>query len=119
MKLLLIIAALVLTGCNATVPKSPQEIVFEAKAAHAVALRTAVAYRELPPCNPAPQPCHDPAVVDQLRRADKVADAALDAAENVVRAPGFSENVIGTAVKAAQEALNAFTAIVATLNVKR
>lgn len=117
MKLLLIVALLALAGC--AVPQSPQQAVFDAKAAHAAALRTAVAYRELPRCNPAPQPCHDPAIVVQLQKADKVADAALDAAENVVRAPGgFGDSVIASSVRTAQEALRAFSTIVATLQVK-
>lgn len=116
MRYLLVIATLFLASC--AVPKSPAEVVFQAKVAHAVALRTAVAYRELPKCNPAPQPCHEPAVVTQLQKSDKVADAALDAAENAVRTPGFGENVVNSAVKAAQEALNAFISIVNTLRVK-
>lgn len=113
-QLVLIIGLLVLVSACA-VPQSPAETVFQAKTAHAVALRSAVAYRELPRCNPAPQPCHDPAVVAQIQRADKVADAALDAAENAVRSPGFGQSVITTAVRTAQEALQAFVTIVATV----
>lgn len=116
MRMLIVIAALFLAAC--TTPQSPAQAVFQAKTAHAVALRTAVAYRELPKCNPAPQPCHDPAVVAQLQKADKTADAALDAAENVVRTPGFGENVITSTIAAAQAALAAFTSITATLGGK-
>lgn len=115
MRLLLIVVTL-LAGC--ATPQSSQQAVFDAKAAHAVALRTAVAYRELPRCNPAPQPCHEPAVVGALQKADRTADAALDAAENVVRSPGFGSNVVATSVRTAQEALGAFVAIVSTLQVR-
>lgn len=116
MRILLIVTLLALAAC--TTPQSPQQAVFEAKTGHAAALRTAVAYRELPRCNPAPQPCHDPAVVTALQKADRTADAALDAAEHVVRSPGFGESVIAASVKTAQEALRALTSIVATLQVK-
>lgn len=116
MRYLIVIVAL-LTGC--AVPQSPQQTVFEAKTGHAAALRTAIAYRELPRCNPAPQPCHEPSVVAQLQKADRVADAALDAAENVVRAPGgFGDNVVASAVRTAQEALGALVAIVSTLRTR-
>lgn len=114
-QLVLIIGLLILVSACA-VPQSPAESVFQAKTAHAVALRSAVAYRELPACKvPAVQPCRDAAVLAQIQRADKVADAALDAAENAVRSPGFGQNVIQTAVKSAQEALTAFVTIVATV----
>lgn len=109
MKLMLIAAVLALAAC--ATPQSPAESVFQAKTAHAVALRSAVAYRELPRCNPAPQPCHDPAVVQQLQKADRTADAALDAAEAAVRTPGFGESVIASAVASAKAALAAFTSI--------
>lgn len=116
-KLSVFAIAAALTAC--AVPQSPQQAVFEAKAGHAAALRTAVAYRELPRCNPAPMPCHEPATLAQLQKADKVADAALDAAENVVRAPGsFGDNVVSSAVRTAQEALGALVAIVSQLRTR-
>lgn len=105
-----------LTACAA--PQSPAESVFQGKLAHAAALRTAVAYRELPPCSRNVQPCHEPAVVAQLQKADKVADAALDAAENAVRTPGFGSEVINSTVASARAALDAFVTITATLRTK-
>jgi len=113
MKLLAIALLALLAGC--ATPQSPSESVFQAKTAHAVALRSAVAYRELPPCAKAPQPCRDPAIVAQLQKADKVADAALDSAENAVRTPGFGQAVISSAITAAQAALAAFVSITDTL----
>lgn len=113
----LLAALLVLVAACAT-PQSPAETVFQAKTAHAVALRTAVAYRELPPCSKAAMPCHDPAIVAQLQRADKVADAALDAAENAVRTPGFGTEIVASTVASAKAALAAFTSITSTLRTK-
>lgn len=113
MKSLIVIALLALAGC--ATPQSPQEQVFAAKSAHAVALRAAVTYRELPPCSRAAQPCHEPAVVQALQKADRVADAALDSAEHVVRTPGFGQSVITSTVTAAQAALAAFVSITDTL----
>ncbi len=107
---------LFLAGC--ATPESPQQSVFQAKSGYAVALTAAVAYKRLPDCTRAPQPCSDKAVVAQLQRADTVASTALDSAENAVRTPGFGQSVVSSAVTAAQAALQAFTSITATLGVK-
>ena len=103
-----------LTGCAST--QNPGEVVFAARGAQNVALRAAVGYKELKPC-PAPQPCADPAVVDQLRKADTVADNALGAAESAVRAK-FGQGIVQSAVSAATAALGAFQAIVSSLGGK-
>ncbi len=107
-------ALLLLAGCAAA-PQSPQQAVFEAKSSYAVALTAAVAYKRLPDCARAAQPCSDKAVVAQLQKADTVASVALDSAENAVRSPGFGQSVVSSAVAAAQAALQAFTSITATL----
>ena len=105
--------ALALAGC--ATGGSPQEVVFQARGAQNVALRAAVEYKRLAPCaTPAKQPCSDKAVVAQLQKADEVADRALAAAESAVRTPGFGDNVIQSAVTAAQAALGAFQSIVST-----
>lgn len=114
MKYLLIV--LLLAGC--ATPESPQQSVFQAKSAYAVALTAAVAYKRLPDCARAAQPCSDKAVVAQLQKADTVASTALDSAEHAVRTPGFGQNVVSSAVAAAQAALQAFTSITATLGVR-
>jgi acetoin utilization deacetylase AcuC-like enzyme len=116
-QLVLIIGLMILVSACA-VPQSPAETVFQAKTAHAVALRSAVAYRELPRCDSGQRPCHDPAVVEQLQKADRTADAALDAAEAAVRTPGFGESVIASAVASAKAALTAFVSITDTLRTK-
>lgn len=105
------VLAAALCGC-ASAPQSPQQGVFQAKAAYAVALQTAVAYKRLPACSAAVKPpCSDPATVAQLQRADNVAAPALDAAEAAVRTPGFGKSLMDTAVASAQAAVAAFVAI--------
>lgn len=109
----LLLAGVLLAAC--ATPESPQQSVFQAKSGYAVALTAAVAYKRLPDCVRAPQPCHDAKVLAQLQKADTVASTALDSAENAVRTPGFGSSVISSAVAAAQAALSAFTSITTTL----
>jgi hypothetical protein len=109
--------ALVLAGCASTstvvpVPQTPQQTVFAIKAAHAVALRGAVAYRELPECSPTRSaPCSDPAIVTQAQKANAAANTTLDAAENAVRTPGVDATARERAIAAAQAALAALQAL--------
>ena len=111
---LLSMVALVLPGC-ATTPETPQQAVFAAKAGYATALTAAVAYKNLPDCAKAPAPCSDRVMVAQVRKADDVAIAALDASESAVRTPGFGESIVASAVAAAKAALAAFLSITATI----
>ena len=119
MKMILVLA-LALTpaihGC--ATPESPQQAVFQAKSSYAVALTAAVAYKRLPDCVGAPQPCSSAPVVSQLQKADNVAASALDAAESAVRTPGFGESIVASAVGSAKAALAAFLSITATLGAR-
>lgn len=116
-KLLAAIALVALTAC-ATTPQTPQQGVFAAKQNYAVALTVAVAYKRLPACTPtAPKICSDPKIVRQLQAADFAAAVLLDGAEATVRAPGAGVNV-ATALKAAEQAVAAFTTITSALTVK-
>jgi len=110
--------AFALVGC-ASAPQNPQQAVYQSKSAYQVALTGAVTYKRLAPCSAiVKQPCSDAKVVDQLRKADNTAIAALDAAETAVRTPGFGADIQKSALVAAQAALSAFTAIVANLGAK-
>ncbi len=109
-----LIILLALAGC--ATPETPQQAVFAAKSGYATALTAAVAYKALSDCSRAPPPCSDYAVIVQLRKADDVAAAALDAAESAVRTPGFGESVIASAVGSAKAALAAFLSITSTLS---
>jgi hypothetical protein len=108
---------LLLTAC--ATPQNSEQAVFQMRGAQNVALRTAVAYKELKPCaEPKAQPCSEKRVVTQLQLADTVSDKAIGAAENAVRTPGFGQNIIDSAVTAAEAALAAFQSIIATLGGK-
>ncbi len=113
---LLAVAVLALAGCASTSTLTPAQVVYAAKGAYATALSGAVAYESMPRCAPAvPKPCSDPELVAQIRKADNVAAAALDAAEAAVRTPAVGTTARDRAIQAAQAALAAFSALVASL----
>lgn len=108
----LLIVALMLGAC-ATADK-PSQQVFAIHQSYDLALTGAVAYRQLPPCaTPAVQPCRDPVVLEQIRKADLVAKPAMDAAQSAVRTPSFGEDVAQSAITAARAAMTALQAIIA------
>lgn len=116
--LMLFVMLALVVGCAGGLTQ-PDQVVFQARTAQNVALRGAVAYKELKPCQAQPvQPCSDPKMVTQLRLADTVSDQALGAAEIAVRTPGFGKDIINSAVTAATAALAAFQAIVTTIGAK-
>lgn len=112
---LAIAAALLLGACSQlsaiTSPKSPAQAVYDLRAGYVAAfLASAAAYNERPACSPTVQlVCRDPAVVDQLRKADAAALALLDGAEGVARA--HPELNAATAIEAASSAVTAATKI--------
>lgn len=115
-KLVALLAFSLLSAC-ASAPQSPSQAVFSAKQSYAVALTAAVAYKNLPPCPTASKVCSDPKVVAQLQAADNAAAVLLDGAENTVRMPGAGMNA-QTAVKAAEQAVAAFSTITGALAIK-
>lgn len=121
MKKFLVSLALVgLTACasiggSGAPGMSPQQGVFAAKQSYAVALTAAVAYKRLPPCPTPSKVCSDPKVVSQLQKVDEASAALLDGAEATVRSGGGNAAM---AVKAATEAVSAFTTITQSLSVK-
>lgn len=120
MKSVILAAVVALAGCASTASSTPAQTVFAAKSAYATALTAAVAYESLPRCAPAPrQPCSDAAVVAQLRKADNVAAAALDAAQAAVRTPVIGTDATSKAVQAASSALAALTSLVTSLGAAR
>jgi len=113
----LILSVAILSGCAGTT--TPQQGVYSAKTQYAAALTIAVSYKRLPVCSATVKlPCSDPKIVAQLQKADNVAAASLDAAENAVRTPGFGKDVAQSALAAANAALAAFVSITSTLQVK-
>lgn len=115
------LAAGLLAGCASTPGgTSPQQVVFAAKSGYAATLTAAVAYKRLPACAPTvPLPCSDAAIVAQLQKADNVAATSLDAAEAAVRTPQIGATAVDRAIAAANAALSALNAIVATLGVSK
>jgi hypothetical protein len=114
-----LLAILILTTVAAcagvTAPQSPAQAVFAAKQSYAVALTAAVAYKRLPPCPTTTKVCSDPAIVSQLQKIDTASFALLDGAENTVRSGGSN---VQMAITAAEQAVQAFTTITSTLQVK-
>ena len=107
------VLVLLLAGCGAITGASPAADVFAMRAGYDAAVLTpAATYASLPRCVPAaPRPCSEQAVVNQLRKADAAAKAALDAAETVVRdTPRVDAR---TAISAAREAIAAVSTIIA------
>jgi hypothetical protein len=118
-----LLAFVTLTGFGCSVAPTgttltPQQSVFEAKAAYEVALTAAVAYKKLPACTASQPPCSTASVVAQLQKAQPVARLALDAAQDAVTTPGFGTDIVASAVGAGQAALKAFVAITSTLPAK-
>lgn len=106
-----------LVACASVQPETPAQAVFASKSVYAGALVIAVQYKKLPAC-PAIPLCSDPLIVAKLQNADSIAAPALNSAEAAVRNPDFGKNALGTAVIAAQNAVQALTSITSTLKVK-
>ncbi len=89
-----------------------QRDVFAAKEGYAVAERLATAYAQLARCKvPAVQPCSSVAVLAQITSARNISRTSLAAAQTAVDTPGFGNDVISTAVIAAQSGLKAFEVV--------
>lgn len=83
-----------------------------ARDGYQVAVTAAIAYGKLPTCSATQRaPCHDPALLAQLQKADTVAYAALDAGDAILRQPGLGSTARDRAITAAQSALAAFTTL--------
>ena len=109
-----------LAGACAT--KAAATDVFELRAGYdATVLAPMAGYARLPPCLSHVAPaqgapvCSDPAVVDQLRKADSAAKAALDAAEETVRQHPTMDAT--AAIAAAENAVAAVKVILTTYNI--
>ena len=102
------------------VPKTPAQAVFLAKGEYNAILVAAVHYNELPRCLPqgGQRLCSNAAVVDQIRRADAVALAALDAAEATVRNPLFGGQILTSSAVAATNAVGAYKEILKQFGVQ-
>lgn len=83
-----------------------------ARSAYSAALAAALAYGKLPTCSETQMaPCRDAALIVQMQKADRVAFAALDAADTILQQPSLGPNARDRAIAAAQAALVAFTTL--------
>jgi hypothetical protein len=98
---------------------SPAAQVYSLQVAYKAPLLLAVAYNQRPRCDApkAPVVCSDRGVVEQLRHANDAAVATLTAAENVARASA-SRAGVALAITAAENAIKAVSAILATYKVE-
>lgn len=121
MKRLLFAAALAIGALLATAgcdrigaPETPQQKVFAAGTGYETATKAALVYLTLPRCAaPKVQPCSEPGVVEQVKKADAVVYAALIQAKTVVVDPSKTATVANAAVTALQSALTVFNAVLA------
>lgn len=111
MRKVLLLAALAAAGCADIQPKTPEQVVFDARAAFdAGPLTAAAVYAGLPACpHAASAPCADHVVVVQIAKAMKVALAAWDAAEATVRA--HPDTDVEMAMTAARQATTVLAAV--------
>ena len=104
---------------SCSLPNTPQQVVFDAKASYTGAGKTFLVYGNLPRCATVPvQPCSNQAIIDVVKKADNVAFTALAVAEDTVRTPGFGESAIKDAATSATNAVKAFVTITSDLGVK-
>lgn len=83
-----------------------------ARLGYNAAVTAATAYAKLPACTATQHaPCHDPALLAQLAKADRTAFNALDAADSILRQPALGSLARNSAIAAAQAALAAFSTL--------
>jgi hypothetical protein len=115
------VALAVLAGCASfgnINSAEAQRAVFGMKEAYKAALQQAVKYESQPRCSATvTAQCSKPEVVAQLRKADKVADAALDAAEAAVRSPDIGNDAMSKSMQTANAALAALSALLPLIGV--
>lgn len=103
-----------LAGCASRAAETPAQRVFAIQTEYNGALAVALAYESQPRCSETqPQPCSDPAAVNEIRKADNDAWAALLAAQEYVRAGGHEGGALAAALAAARSALGVLTAVLA------
>lgn len=113
---LMVAATLGFTGCAST-PQTPQQTVFVMQSAYNAAAGVIVAYKKLPQCSEVQKmPCSEASVVTKLQAADSVAYPLMMSAQAAVR--GNHSNMVGI-IETASQAVNALTAITATIEVNR
>jgi hypothetical protein len=115
--LLLLASPLTLTGCASTTAETPAQRVYALQSEYAALLAAAVAYESQPRCIPpqtsATAPCSQADWVEEIRKADDDAYAAIREAQNIVRDPNTTGG-ISTALSVARSALNVLNQVLVT-----
>lgn len=109
-------AALFLSGCAYLVAETPAQKVYAIQADYNGPLAAAVAYESQPRCvglQTSIEGCSEVKVVEALRKADDDVNAALRAAQNVVRTPGVSDSKVNLALVSFKQVIAAFEVILA------
>jgi len=109
-------ALLFLAACAG---QNPAQKVFELTAVYNGVLNPVVEYESLPRCPEnadALDVCSNPDVVRAVRKADRVAFAAINGAQAVVRNPSSSEDEVNLALNAAEEAVIRFRQVARSFN---
>lgn len=107
---------LALAACSSA-PTTPAQTIYQVESDYNAAAQVILAYKALPACGTPTSPplCSQASVIAQLKQADTVAYNAIAAAEAVARSPNAGANA-ATATLAAQQAVQALTAISSQLN---
>lgn len=121
----LCVLLLALSGCSlfnaesvATVPFDPaasQKTVYALKTGYQAALTLAEAYNSRPRCGAPKSPilCSSQSAIDAIRKAAAATSATINSAETAVRSLTPDATVVGAAITAATNALDAFRAVTA------
>jgi hypothetical protein len=103
-----------LAGCASRLAETPAQMVFAVQTEYNGLLAIALAYESMPRCSETrPQPCSDPLIVEEIRKADNDAWAALLAAQEVVRSGQLQGSVFDASMVIAKGLIQTFTNVLA------
>lgn len=119
----LLAVAAAFSGCATVQQTNPQAMVYQVKANYAIALDAAIDYDRLPACEAATTVkgtlCATGAGTRAIKAAKDQAHAAIQAAEDAVRAPGATPDSVQGVLTLASTAVQALINLVTQLQVKK
>jgi hypothetical protein len=117
-KFLSLLPLVFLIACATPQTENPGQIVYQIQSGYAVALKTELAYSNLPDCSTGIKLCSKKDVIRQVQKADDLAWDAIQAAQTAVRTPGFGDSGVTTTIASARALTDAFIGITNTLKIK-
>lgn len=105
-----LLAGLLLAACSSFKAETPQQRAFALQVDYNAVAAALLSYESRPRC-PAPHPCSDPSIVDEIRKADNDAFAALQAAQKAITTGDANGPSAYKALTAFEAALTAYRAI--------